>query len=94
MSEDGQTPSTLFLERQTYRRRRIIDGVKLVPVLGLVVFFLPVLWAGDGRTSGGLIYLFTAWGFLIILMAVLSRLVSRLLGDEQPGRQGGDREGL
>ncbi|MEL7105113.1 MAG: hypothetical protein AAGM21_04280 [Pseudomonadota bacterium] len=92
MSDADKPVSTLFLERRTYRRRRLIDAVKLVPVLGAVVFFLPVLWSGTGLTSRGLLYLFVAWGVLIILMAVLSRAVIKAVGTGDHGEPGSDRD--
>lgn len=92
MSDPDASASNLFLERQTYRRRRLIDAVKLVPVLGLVVFVLPLLWSGTGSTSRGLLYLFIGWGALIILMAILSRRVSRAVGAGAGGAAGRDRD--
>lgn len=84
MSEGNQSPSSIFLERQTYRQRRRVDMVKLMPVLGVVLFFLPVLWAGSGKTSSGLMYLFLAWAVLIVAMAVLARAVTRGRSDLDP----------
>ena len=66
----------IFLERESYRRRRLGDAAKLLPVLGLLLFLLPVLWAGDGSTGAGLIYLFGAWAVMIVVMKLLSRRLS------------------
>ena len=33
-----------FLARSSYRRRRIIDAARILPVLGLFIFLIPVLW--------------------------------------------------
>ncbi|NNE87707.1 MAG: hypothetical protein HKN27_06490 [Silicimonas sp.] len=63
----------IFLERESYRRRRLGDAAKLLPVLGVVLFLMPLLWAGRGSTAGGLVFLFIAWAFLIFVMALLSR---------------------
>lgn len=91
MSEDTRAQSSVFLERQSYRRRRLIDAVKLIPVLGMVLFVLPVLWAGNGLTSRGLLYLFSAWGALIIAMAVLSRLITQAVSAPETREPDSDR---
>nr|WP_294614957.1 hypothetical protein [uncultured Roseovarius sp.] len=33
----------VFLARRTYRRRRLADGARLLPVIGTVLFFIPLL---------------------------------------------------
>jgi len=65
----------LFLERETYRRRRIMDGARVLPVLGFVLVLLPVLWTSGGRqgTAGEATYLFLLWLGLILAAALLSR---------------------
>ncbi|WP_102107148.1 hypothetical protein [Oceaniglobus roseus] len=43
----------VFLERQTYRRRRLMDAARVLPVLGAVLFMVPMLWfAGLDARSG------------------------------------------
>ncbi|CAN0600784.1 unnamed protein product [Ectocarpus sp. 12 AP-2014] len=71
-----QSKRPIFLERESYRRRRLGDAAKLAPVLGFVLFLIPVLWAGVGSTAGGLVYLFGAWAIMIVLMMILSRRLS------------------
>ncbi len=67
----------LFLARQSYRRRRLIDALRLVPVLGGLLFMVPVLGASGraGSSFGGALYLFSSWALLILLTAILSRLL-------------------
>jgi len=66
----------LFLAREGYRRRRLADMARLLPVLGAALFLVPALDAGDGLGAGMLIYLFIAWFWLILASAfVSSRLV-------------------
>jgi hypothetical protein len=62
----------LFLARRTYRRRRLMDALRLLPWLGAFLFGLPLLWR-DPATSHGLLYLFAAWALLIVLSAALAR---------------------
>ena len=73
----GMAPRTpIFLERATYRRRRAMDAARLLPVLGVVLFAVPLLWNGsDGGLSmarAGL-YLFSVWAILLVLAALLAR---------------------
>lgn len=65
----------LFLARQTYRRRRVMDAARLLPWLGAFLFGLPLLWSAP-ETAAGLRYLFGAWLVLIVLSFALSRRLS------------------
>lgn len=85
--------TSVFLERETYRRRRIMDAARLLPVLGVALFALPLLWSKpDGLTpedapvsmSSALLYIFGVWAFLIVL-AVLFGLKSRGWGPVDAG---------
>ncbi len=69
----------VFLAQSTYRRRRLIDAVRMVPLIGLLFFLLPILGSGSETraTSSGGIYLFSVWLVLIVVSAVLTRLLSR-----------------
>lgn len=80
----AQRPS-IFLERETYRRRRIMDAARLLPILGLALFAVPLLWptpsdvAASGEPvpmSSAVLYVFGVWAFLIVL-AFLFGLKSR-----------------
>ncbi len=71
----------VFLERQSYRSRRVLDAARILPVAGLFLFLVPVILAGSaggapGTGPGGL-YLFGVWGVLILAAALLSRPLSR-----------------
>ena len=59
----------MFLERESYRRRRLADAARLVPVMGLVLLLLSGLWT---TTAGAMIYIFTVWAILIVVIGVLS----------------------
>lgn len=67
----------LFLARHSYRSRRIMDFSRLLPVIGLFLFFLPLLWGRHGGSSAALIFLFASWFILIVLGAVTARLLGR-----------------
>ncbi|MGR3795386.1 hypothetical protein [Vannielia sp. SX4] len=75
----------LFLARQTYRRRRLMDAARLLPVVGLCLVLFPLLWIGQGegpQTRGGVIYLFGIWALLI---AVAGLVAARLSAPLPPG---------
>ena len=72
----------LFLARAIYRRRRLRDAARLLPVLGLLLMLLPALGrdtSGDVRDA---IYLFLLWALLIAAAAVLAPRLSSTEGDQ------------
>lgn len=72
----SQRRRTLFVERQTYRRRRLRDAARLLPILGLLLFSVPLLWpagADDGAvTSNAIKYVFGVWAALVLAAFLLS----------------------
>jgi len=70
---------TRFLQRRSYRRRRIADAARLLPVAGAILLMLPLLRLGQGnaddpaRTSQVGIYIFVVWVCLMAVAAGLSR---------------------
>ncbi|MBD3788430.1 MAG: hypothetical protein IE922_15995, partial [Sphingomonadales bacterium] len=77
----------LFLARRSYRRRRMMDGARMLPVLGAVLMLLPALWA-PGESAGpdtgrGGIYLFAVWGALILMALGLARGLAPALEEEE-----------
>lgn len=91
----GQAPA-VFLERQSYRRRRMMDFARLVPILGGALFAVPLLWpraAEDGNgpvgaeatpMSGAILYIFAVWAALIVVTVLFGQGVRRW-GGEGPG---------
>ncbi|WP_099823362.1 hypothetical protein [Oceaniglobus indicus] len=79
MPPDPPRDAPLFLARATYRRRRLMDAARLLPVVGAVLFLLPMLWfvSGGTRTAVGGLYLFAIWTGLIVIAAILSRVLVR-----------------
>lgn len=70
----------LFVERHTYRRRRLMDTGRALSVLGLVLWFLPLLWLGGAEpvpASTALIYLFGVWIALPLAALALNRAIGR-----------------
>lgn len=70
----------LFVERRTYRRRRMVDAARMMPLLGVGLFFLPLFWkAEDGSPASTvwvMVYLFAIWAGLAILSGVVARLMA------------------
>ncbi len=69
----------VFLQRASYRQRRIRDAAKLMPALGIVLLAIPLAWtSGEAEEkvgSSGLLYIFGVWVVLIVLTALLSSLM-------------------
>ncbi len=84
----NQPASSPYLERRTYRRRRMIDAVRLLPILGILLFLVPLLWSTDNQdpaaTARGFVYIFAIWAGLIVLAAGLTRLL-RSSEPDNPG---------
>ncbi len=76
----------LFVARTGYRRRRVMDAARVLPILGAFLFFLPLLWAGDSKTGMGVIYLFAVWAGLILAAFGLSRFLRHDLDGPDPPR--------
>jgi hypothetical protein len=76
----------VFLARKGYRARRLTDAARLLPVAGLILFLLPILWqpaaTQDGDTAAGWVYLFGVWAGLIVAAYLLSRRLMPLTAGE------------
>lgn len=82
----------VFVERQTYRRRRMIDAARLLPVLGVILVCIPLLWKGTpeglSKTTYAMFYFFAVWILLAVLSAVISRYLKTDVSNEQlPGER-------
>ena len=87
MSEPREThsgPPVYFLERHTYRRRRLEDAARLLPVIGAFAWLVPLLWPRQGPEAPGmgnaLIYIFGVW----IVLALIGAILSQRLGRREP----------
>lgn len=100
-------PPVAFLREGSYRRRRLGDALRLLPVVGAVLFLVPLLWSGGVGTGGvttarALIYIFSTWAALIALCVALTLRLGRgatpgpdddALDTEQAAEAGQGREG-
>ncbi|QQA44060.1 hypothetical protein [Pelagovum pacificum] len=84
----GPPRTSTFLARASYRRRRMRDASRMLPIFGTVLVLVPLLLAvGEGaKTSAVLIYLFVLWTVLVVVAALLSRI--REDETDPPGRDG------
>lgn len=88
----------LFLAKSGYRRRRLNDAARLVPVFGAFLIFLPILWApaetATRDTASDGIYLFVVWAVLIGVAACLApglRATTAGEADRPPAGRTGDQ---
>lgn len=91
---------TLFLGRSSFRRRRLRDAARMVPIAAGVLMLLPLLKDGDpeASTAGMLLYIFGLWIALVMLSALLAGVLAieddtpeSLLRDEDRGADGTER---
>jgi hypothetical protein len=95
-------PSPLFLERRSYRQRRLVDAARLLPLAGALLWLVPLLWPQGGGVDGGaqisavptssaMIYIFGIWIILVLSAMFLSAMLDhksdlRDLGDKPDSR--------
>ena len=70
---------SLFLERKGYRQRRLRDVARMLPVLGGILWIIPLMWRQKGPEAIGnstaLLYIFGVWVLIILCTALVSRLI-------------------
>ena len=94
-----------FVQRSAYRRRRLADAARLLPLFGAALVLIPLLWQGAGGDGvpggarsgapeeGARTSLVMSYLFAVWLgLTVASGLLSRVLG-EGPAAQGEDEDG-
>ncbi|MDO5648069.1 hypothetical protein [Paracoccus sp. (in: a-proteobacteria)] len=68
----------LFLERASYRRRRLGDAARVLPFLSAFALILPVLWAPLAVSYAfGAVWLFALWAGLVVAIWALHRALLR-----------------
>jgi len=75
--DPAQPQGRIFLERRGYRQRRIIDAARMLPIVGLLLWLVPLVWpdgAAEGAisTSRATLYVFLIWSGLIALGGYLA----------------------
>ncbi|MDP0925896.1 MULTISPECIES: hypothetical protein [Paracoccus] len=68
----------LFLERASFRRRRLGDAARVLPVLAAIAMLLPVWWLPKAFSfATGMLALFGFWAVLILSVRLLHRALIR-----------------
>lgn len=69
----------MFLARAVYRKRRLRDAARLLPLLGLLLLLLPLLWGHTAGNGAGqtVVFVFGVWAVLIGFAAYLAPGLSR-----------------
>jgi len=85
----------LFLKRRSYRLRRLRDAARLLPLLGVFLLLLPILWSRDANAPHGAtdgagaafdgIYLFVVWLGLVGVAAALAPGLGSETGEDDAG---------
>ncbi|KII17795.1 hypothetical protein [Phaeobacter sp. S60] len=102
---EGETGAP-FVERRTYRRRRLMDVARLLPVLGALLLLVPLMWpdpdpypAPDSMSgmplSRAMIYILVVWAGLILAGFGFALAVRRWAEHWTEGgepRRGGDAD--
>lgn len=73
----------MFLARRSYRRRRMMDAARLLPVFGAVLVLLPAFWTPAPGTAATGLYLFGLWCVLILAAFLLARGLAPALDAEE-----------
>ncbi len=75
----GPQKNAVFLERANYRQRRLRDASRLLPILGIVLWTIPLLWRTDQAVgpsnSRMVIYIFGVWVTLIVASTLIARFL-------------------
>ncbi len=81
MSQRPRSPE--FLERSTYRLRRLMDAARFLPVFGFILLLLPLMRDTDGtdvpRAAQEAVYLFLIWIGLVLAAFLMSLGLRRAL---------------
>ena len=68
----------LFLERASFRRRRLGDAARVLPVLAAGLILVPVWWMpAQVSFAAGAVWLFGLWAGLIAAIWALHRALRR-----------------
>ncbi len=86
---NGPQKTALFLERAGYLQRRLRDAALLVPILGIILWTIPLLWPveEDGASIGrfAIIYIFGVWVLLIVSTALIARALRQPDAEDNTG---------
>jgi len=73
----------LFVEPRNYRARRMVDGLRVLPMAGIFLIAMPLFWGGSQesvKSSAVMLFLFGVWISLILLNFLITRRISKERG--------------
>lgn len=83
LDNEARPERRLFLERRGYMQKRVIDGARLLPIIGLVLFMVPLIWPKATEsdvieTSTSTLYIFAVWFALIVVGGFLAQRINAI----------------
>ena len=85
----GRTPQPpVYLARKSYRQRRLRDAARMLPIVGAILWVLPILYIAPATSMTGL-FIFGIWMFLIFVAATISARIH--FGQDEIEGVSGDR---
>lgn len=66
-------PQSVVLEGKTLRQRQLSDAAGVAPFFGVILLCIPAIWGNESKTAVAMIYVFSVWALLILLMALIGR---------------------
>ena len=82
----------VFLPPSGYRQKRVRDAAHLIPLLGVGLLLVPLLWMPSDEARGvgnaaALLYVLGVWAGLIVAAFGLSRALRPDEGQEEDGQE-------
>ena len=74
------TEPKLVVEPRNYRARRMVDGLRVLPMAGVFLIAMPLFWGGAGdsvKSSAVMLFLFGVWFVLILLNFLMTRRIGK-----------------
>ena len=70
----------LFVEPRNYRARRMVDGLRILPIVGIFLIAMPLFW-GVSKTpiqsSDVMLFVFAVWAILIVINCIMTRRIGK-----------------
>ncbi len=69
-------PKPIYLERRSYRLRRLSEGLLFLQFLTFALWILPFLWqSSDTRGLNTILWIFGVWMIAIVVSLVINRIL-------------------